>query len=78
MFLGMCNYYAKFVRHYAHTAAPLYELLRKDVAWGWTAERQRAFAALKRALCEAPVLKMPDFNKPFVIETDASKVAIGG
>ena len=78
MFLGMCNYYVKFVRDYAHTAAPLYELLRKDVHWGWTAARQHAFDALKRALCDAPVLTMPDFTRPFIIETDASQVAIGG
>ena len=78
MFLGMCNYYAKFMHRYAHTAAPLYELLHKDVTWGWTADRQHAFAALKRALCKAPVLEMPNFNRPFIIETDASQVAIGG
>ena len=76
--LGMCNYYAKFVRYYAHTAAPLYELLRKDVLWGWTAARQHAFDALKRALCDAPVLTMPDFTPPFIIETAASQFAIGG
>ena len=74
----MCNYYAKFVRAYANTAAPLYALLRKDVAWEWAAAQQRAFEALKHALCEAPVLALPNFNKPFTIETDASDTAIGG
>ena len=74
----MCNYYAKFVRAYANTAAPLYALLRKDVTWEWAAAQQRAFEALKHALCEAPVLALPNFNKPFTIETDASNTAIGG
>ena len=74
----MCNYYAKFVRAYANTAAPLYALLRKDVTWEWAAAQQRAFEALKHALCEAPVLALPNFNKPFTIETDASDTAIGG
>ena len=78
MFFGMCNYYTKFVRQYARMAAPLYELLRKDMTWGWMAGMQHAFAALKHALCEAPVLKMPDFIRPLMIETDASQVAIGG
>lgn len=74
----MCNYYAKFVRAYANTAAPLYALLRKDVTWEWAVAQQRAFEALKHALCEAPVLALPNFNKPFTIETDASDTAIGG
>ena len=74
----MCNYYAKFVRAYANTAAPLYALLCKDVTWEWAAAQQRAFEALKHALCEAPVLALPNFNKPFTIETDASDTAIGG
>ena len=78
MFLGMCNYYAKFVRDYAHTAAPLYDWLCKYVPWGWTAARQHASDALKHALCDALVLTMPDYNRPFIIETDASQVAIGG
>ena len=74
----MCNYYAKFVRAYANTAAPLYALLRKDVTWERSDAQQRAFEALKHALCEAPVLALPNFNKPFTIETDASDTAIGG
>ena len=74
----MCNYYAKFVRAYANTAAPLYALLRKDVTWEWSDAQQRAFESLKHALCEAPVLALPNFNKPFTIETDASDTAIGG
>ena len=74
----MCNYYAKFVRAYANTAAPLYALLRKDVTWEWSDAQQRAFEALKHALCEAPVLALPNFNRPFTIETDASDTAIGG
>ena len=78
MFLGMCNYYARFVHHYVHIAAPLYGLLHKDTTWGWMAERQHTFAALKCALCNMPLLKMPDFKWPFVIETDASQVTIGG
>ena len=74
----MCNYYAKFVHAYANTAAPLYALLHKDVTWEWSDAQQRAFEALKHALCEAPVLALPNFNKPFTIETDASDTAIGG
>ena len=78
MFLGMCNYYGKFIKKYAQVAAPLYSLLRKDTTWTWANAEQQAFDALKTALCRAPILAMPDFTQPFQIETDASDVAIGG
>ena len=61
-FLGICNYYAKFVPRYAHIAAPLYQLLHKDCTWAWLTEQQQEFDTLKHALCEAPVLKLPNFN----------------
>ncbi len=42
----------------------------------WTAETEQAFQALKQALITAPVLATPDFNEPFVVETDASNKGI--
>ena len=74
----MYNYYATFVCHYTHMAVPIYELLRKDEIWGWIAETHYNLAVFKRALCKASVQKMADFNKPFVMKTDASKVAVDG
>ena len=71
-FLGLCNFYAKFVRHFATIAALLHNLLRKEQPWKWETEEKAAFEGLKDALVSAPVLQMPDFSKPFVIETDAS------
>ncbi|RVX18944.1 Retrovirus-related Pol polyprotein from transposon 297 [Vitis vinifera] len=61
---------------YASIAAPLTDLLRKD-AFNWTPEVTVAFDALKSAMVAAPVLRLPDFNETFVIETDASNVGIG-
>ena len=66
-FLGLCNFYAKFVCKFADIAAPLHNLLRKDVEWTWSDEHNKAVANLKRALVTAPVLQMPDFTKPFQI-----------
>lgn len=43
----------------------------------WDEPQQRAFAQLKAALSSAPVLAMPDFHRDFVVETDASDIAIG-
>ena len=64
-FLGLCNFYAKFVHKFADIAAPLHELLRKDVEWKWSDRQEKAVRELKQALVSAPVLQMPDFAKPF-------------
>ena len=77
-FLGFCNYYGKFVPHFAHLASPLYNLLKKDVKWTWTSTEEQAMRALCTALSSHPVLALPDFSIPFQVECDASDVAVGG
>jgi len=57
-------------------AATLHALKRKDVPFVWEEEHQRAFDSLKKALCEAPALQIPDFARDFVLVTDASDLAI--
>ena len=78
VFLGMCNYYAKFVELFACQAAPLYALLHRDTPWYWSTAYQQAFEALKYALTHTLVLHLPDFNLPFVVEMDANDFAISG
>ena len=72
-FLDMANYYAKFVPSFAQMAAPLYELLHKNVKWIWSSKHTEATHALQKALSS-----LPDFQKAFQLETNASDFAIGG
>ena len=76
-FLGLASYYRRFVQNYATIAAPITKLMRKNQPFQWTQEAQTAFDALKGALTSAPILAMPTDNDDFVLDTDASDLAIG-
>ncbi|KAK1651077.1 hypothetical protein QYE76_068882 [Lolium multiflorum] len=76
-FLGLAGYYRKFVRHFGIFARPLFNLLKKNAPFVWTEETDTAFQLLKQGLIEAPVLSLPDFSKPFVIDTDACDTGVG-
>ncbi|XP_044510183.1 uncharacterized protein LOC123228802 [Mangifera indica] len=77
-FLGLANYYRRFVRDYSKIVAPLTDLLKKDKPWGWTEECAQAFARVKQAVTTEPVLRLPDFTQPFEVHTDASDRALRG
>lgn len=74
-FLGFCNFYRRFVHHFAKVAGPLNNLTKQN-AWQGSLSHEAllallAFQELKSRLCSAPVLKAPDFSKPFYIHVDA-------
>ena len=78
-FLGMVNYYRKFVPHAAHHMAHLFDCLKgrpKDLTW--TQDSQSSFDAIKEALAKAALLHHPRPTAPLALTTDASKLAIGG
>jgi len=77
-FLGLANYYRRFIKDFARVARPINVLMRKDVKWQWGVEQQKAFDELKRAFTTKPVLAAPDLNKEFRVEADASNYATGG
>ena len=77
-FLGLANFYRKFVAGFALRAAPLTDRLRQDQPTSeWTEAQEKAFQDIKSALASAPVLVMPNPTKPFTVHCDASQLAIG-
>lgn len=76
-FLGKAGYYCRFIQDFSKVAYPLFRLKRNDVEWSWGAKEQEAFETLKERLCEAPVLRHPDFKQDFLVQTDASGYGIG-
>lgn len=76
-FLGFANFYRRFIEDYSRIVRPMTELLRKDVRFEWGPRQQASFEELKRRFTEAPVLAMPDLEKPFILECDASDFATG-
>lgn len=78
-FLGLANYFRRFIQGYAKLAFPLHQLTRNDAKWQWRADvEEKAFQDIKHALTSAPVLALPQFHKPFEVIVDASNVAMGG
>ena len=74
----MVNYLRKFVPHFSTIANPLYKLLRTDTPFNWTNECENAFIKLKTILYETTTLAHPDYNKEFILFSDASNIGLGG
>nr|CAD39843.2 OSJNBb0072N21.12 [Oryza sativa Japonica Group] len=77
-FLGLAGFYRRFVKDFSTIAAPLHELTKRNVTFTWAAAQRNAFDTLKDKLTHAPLLQLPDFNKTFELECDASGIGLGG
>ena len=77
-FLGLANYYRRFVKDFAKLARPLNNLTRKEEKWRWGDEQQKAFEQLKTVFTNQPLLVAPDLDKEFRVEVDASNFATEG
>ena len=77
-FLGFANYYREFIPWHAKLVAPLHAVTGLNATFAWGPEQQKAFNEIKKALIEATALAQPDSEGEFVLDTDASAVAISG
>ena len=83
-FLGLTGYYRKFIKNYAKIAEPLLVQIRSHQKSKrptnnieWSDECTKAFETLKNALTQAPILRAPNFNEPFILELDACDYGLG-
>jgi len=77
-FLGLANYYRRFIKDFAQVARPINVLMRKDVKWQWGVKQQKAFNELKRVFTTKPVLVALDLDKEFRVEADMSNYTTRG
>jgi hypothetical protein len=75
--LGFGNYYKDFIQDYSLIAHPLHNLTRKATPWKWEDEEQNAFDKLKHCFTSYPVLRNPNPNKHYILDTDASAFTVG-
>jgi hypothetical protein len=77
-FLGLAGFYCRFVKDFSTIATPLHELTKKGATFTWAGAQQDAFDTLKNKLTHAPLLQLPNSNKTFELECDASGFGLGG
>jgi len=75
-FLGFTGFYRYFIPNYSCVTRPLLDLTKKATPWIWEEAQTKAFETLKMLMCTKPVLTQPQYDKPFVLHTDASAIVM--
>src|SRR5712672_460556 len=76
-FLGFTGFYCYFILNYSRVTRPLLDLTKKATLWVWEEAQMKAFEMLKMLMCTKPVLTQPQYDKPFVLHTNASAYGVG-
>ncbi|GJW82504.1 putative reverse transcriptase domain-containing protein [Tanacetum coccineum] len=76
-FLGLAGYYRRFIENFSKIAKPITSLTQKNQKYVWGTEQEEAFQTLKKNLCDAPILTLPDGVEDFVVYCDASNQGLG-
>jgi hypothetical protein len=76
-FLGLCNFFNRFIPNYSLITLPLTNLLKKNSIFVWNESAERAYVTLKCCMCKSPVLATPKFDRPYTIFVDSSDKTIG-
>ena len=77
LFMGLANYYRRYIEDFATLARPLHRLTEKGASFRWTPDREHAFCELQRRLTFIPILVFLNFSKPVIMDTDASATGLG-
>ena len=77
-FLGLANYYRRFIKNFARIAALLHMLVRKEQKWKWEKKQEKAFERLKVVFTTEPILAIPDIDREMRVEADVSDYATEG
>ena len=76
-FLGLLNYYGKFIPNLSTLLAPLHRLLEKSTTWHWGSDQQEAFDKVKKVLTSDRILTHYDPTRPLILACDASPYGVG-
>ncbi|VVA32132.1 PREDICTED: Retrovirus-related Pol poly from transposon, partial [Prunus dulcis] len=77
IFMGVCQYLHKFICHFSQISGPLFELTKGGRKFEWLDKYEDTFRLLRKNISEAPVLALPNLQRSFEVETDASNYAFG-
>jgi hypothetical protein len=77
-FLGLAQYYRRFIPNFSKIAMPMTKLLQKEAKFKWSPQCKESFLTLKKLLTTTPMLAQPDIEKPFDVYCNASGTGIGG